>query len=98
MTLKQQLLQEIEQIPEPLLPQLLDFLLFIKERHSEEDITEQEQANIIAAQNAYQAGDYLTLEEYEATQPWATASSTKKIQDPEKLILILSSIHRKDAY
>ena len=69
MTLKQQLLQEIEQIPEPLLSQILDFLLFIKERHSEEDITEQEHANIIAAQNAYQAGDYLTLEEYEATQP-----------------------------
>lgn len=69
MTLKQQLLQEIEQIPDPLLAQLLDFLLFIKERHSEEDITEQEHANIIAAQNAYQAGDYLTLEEYEATQP-----------------------------
>jgi hypothetical protein len=43
-------------------------LLFIKERHTEIEITEEEQANIIASESAYQAGDYLTLEEYETTQ------------------------------
>lgn len=68
MTLKEQLLQEIEQAPDPLVSQLLDFLLFIKERHIEEEITEEEQANIIASLKDYQEGNYLTLEEYEAIQ------------------------------
>ena len=68
MTIKEQLLQEIEQAPDPLVSQLLDFLLFIKERHIEEEITEEEQANIIASLKDYQEGNYLTLEEYEAIQ------------------------------
>ena len=68
MTLKEQLIQEIEQAPDPLVSQLLDFLLFIKERHLEEEITEEEQANIIASLKDYQEGNYLTLEEYEAMQ------------------------------
>ncbi len=68
MTLKEQLIKEIEQTPDTLLTELLDFLLFIKERHTAIEITEEEQANIIAAESAYQAGDYLTLEEYETTQ------------------------------
>jgi hypothetical protein len=68
MTLKEQLLQEIEQAPDPLVSQLLDFLLFIKERHIEEEITEEEQANIITSLKDYQEGNYLTLEEYEAIQ------------------------------
>jgi len=41
MTLKEQLLQEIEQAPDALVPQLLDFFLFLKERHSETEITEE---------------------------------------------------------
>ena len=68
MTIKEQLLQEIEQAPDPLISQLLDFLLFIKERHLEEEITEEEQVNIIASLKDYQEGNYLTLEEYEAMQ------------------------------
>jgi hypothetical protein len=68
MTLKEQLIKEIEQTPDTLLTELLDFLLFIKERHTAIEITEEEQANIIASESAYQAGDYLNLEEYEATQ------------------------------
>jgi hypothetical protein len=68
MTLKEQLLQEIEQAPDPLVSQLLDFLLFIKERHVEEEITETEKVNIIASLKDYQEGSYLTLEEYEAMQ------------------------------
>ena len=74
MTLKEQLLQEIEQAPDPLVSQLLDFLLFIKERHIEEEITEEEQANIIASLKDYQEGNYLTLEEYEAMQAWLIES------------------------
>jgi hypothetical protein len=62
MTLKEQLIREIEQIPDTLLSELLDFLLFIKERHIEEDITEEEKANIISSRLAYQEGDYLTLD------------------------------------
>ena len=68
MTIKEQLLQEVEQAPDPLVSQLLDFLLFIKERHIEEEITEEEQANIITSLKDYQEGNYLTLEEYEAMQ------------------------------
>ncbi|GBF79344.1 DUF2281 domain-containing protein [Aphanothece sacrum] len=68
MTIKKQLIQEIEDIPDSLLAQLLDYLLFLKKRHIEEDITEEERANIIASEFAYQSGDYLTLEEYEASQ------------------------------
>ena len=67
-TKKEQLLEEIEQIPEPLLSQLLDFTLFIKARYVEPDITEEEEASIIASKAAYDAGDYLTLEEYETIQ------------------------------
>ena len=65
---KQQLLKEIEQIPEPFLSQLLDFALFLKEKYVEEDISQEEEENIAAAKSAYDAGDYLTLEEYEAQQ------------------------------
>ena len=68
MTLKEQLLQEIEQAPDPLVSQLLDFLIFIKKRHVEEEITETEKVNIIASLKDYQEGSYLTLEEYEAMQ------------------------------
>lgn len=67
-SLKEQLLEEIDQIPEPLLSQLLDFALFIKGRYVEDGISEEEQANITASKLAYNTGDYLTLEEYRATQ------------------------------
>ena len=66
--LRRQLLEEIEQIPEPLLSQLLDFALFIKARYLEPDLSEEEQASITASRAAYDAGDYLTLEEYEKMQ------------------------------
>ena len=74
MTIKKQLLQEIEQAPDPVVSQLLDFLLFIKERHIEEEITEEEQANIIASLKDYQEGNYLTIEEYKAIQVWTIES------------------------
>ncbi|MEL6439538.1 MAG: DUF2281 domain-containing protein [Cyanobacteria bacterium J06621_8] len=67
-SLKQQLREEIEQIPEPLLSQLLDFTLFLKEKYLEDDVDQEERDNIAAAKSAYNSGDYLTLEEYEATQ------------------------------
>jgi len=66
---KEQLLQEIEQFPDTLIPQLLDFLLFIKERYNEVEITEQEHLNIITSLKDYETGDYMTLEEYEASKP-----------------------------
>lgn len=67
-SLKEQLFEEIEQIPEPLLSQLLDFTLFLKQKYVEDSISQEERDNIAAAKSAYNAGDYLTLEEYEATQ------------------------------
>ena len=67
-SLKEQLFEEIEQIPEPLLAQLLDFSVFLKQEYVEDSISQEEGDNIAAAKSAYNAGDYLTLEEYEATQ------------------------------
>jgi hypothetical protein len=66
--LKEQLHKEIDRIPEPLLSQLLDYALFIKRRYVEDDISEEEQASIAASKLDYEAGDYMTLEEYEASQ------------------------------
>lgn len=66
--LKARLREETEQIPEPLLSQLLDFALFLKEKYVEDDASLEERDNIAAAKSAYNSGDYLTLEEYEATQ------------------------------
>ena len=66
LSLKEQLYNEIEQIPEPLLSQLLDFALFIRNRHTEDNLFEQEKISITASRSAFDAGDYLTLEEYEA--------------------------------
>ena len=67
MNIKEQLIKEIDRIPEPLLSQLLDYALFIKARYAEDDITEEERANIAATKLDYEAGDYVTLEEYEAS-------------------------------
>lgn len=68
MTLKQQLIEEIEEIPEPLISQLLDYVLFLKGRYVEEDISKEEEINILQSLKDYEAEDYLTLEEYEASQ------------------------------
>ena len=68
MNTKEELIKEIDRIPEPLLSQLLDFALFIKARYLENDLSEEEKANITAAKLDYQAGDYVTLEEYEASE------------------------------
>jgi hypothetical protein len=65
MTVKERLLQEIEQLPDNLLVELLDVALLIKQRQDEEEISEEEKENIIQARLAYEAGDYLTLEEFE---------------------------------
>ena len=44
----------------------------MNDRYIEEEVTEEEQANIIASQVDYEAGDYLTLEEYEVSRGWVT--------------------------
>jgi len=68
MTIKEELIHELEQTPEIFLTEVLDFLLFIKSRHTEEEITPAEQKAMIAAQIAYDTGDYLTLDQYVANQ------------------------------
>ncbi len=67
MTVKEQLINEINHFPEILLDEVLDFLLFIKIRHTEEVMLE-EQQSIIASQTAYHLGEYVTLDEYEKSQ------------------------------
>lgn len=68
MTPKEQILQELEQVPDSLLTEILDFLLFLKARYAEDLPTPEEASQIAAAQAAYQAGDYITLATYEAEQ------------------------------
>lgn len=70
MTLKEQLIQEIEQIPDDLLSKLLDYLICLKEGQidEEEEITEEEKDMIAASQVAYDLGDYISLDEYEESQ------------------------------
>lgn len=38
MTIKEQLLQEIEKVPEPLLQEVLDFLQFLQNKHKQEKL------------------------------------------------------------
>lgn len=68
MTTKERLIQEIEQTPDILLDNLLDFLLFVRNQHENDDISLEEQEDIIASNTAYASGDYLTLDEYLASQ------------------------------
>lgn len=64
MTTKEQLIQEIEKTPEVLLENLLDFLLFVKNRYEDNEVSEEEQENITAAKQSFIAGDYLTFDQY----------------------------------
>jgi hypothetical protein len=68
MTIKEKLIQEVENISESLLVETLDFVLFLKSRYAEEEITPQEKESILSSQTAYLSGDYLTLDQYEAAQ------------------------------
>ena len=74
MNLKEQLIKEIDQIPEPLLSQLLDYALFIKARYRSDEITEEERATIAVSKLDYEAGDYTTLKQSE--QPLSSNSTT----------------------
>jgi hypothetical protein len=68
MTIKEKLIQEVENVSESLLAETLDFVLFLKSRYVEEETTSEEKENIRSSQIAYLSGDYLTLDQYEATQ------------------------------
>lgn len=73
MTIKEQLIAEINHFPEELLDEALDFLLFIKTRYTAEitdEITIEEQQSIAASQEAYRLGDYVTIEQYETSKLW----------------------------
>lgn len=68
MTIKEQLIQEVEAFPDALLAEALDFVLFLKTRYIDTEITTEEQDTILASQAAYELGDYLTLEQYASNQ------------------------------
>lgn len=68
MTVKDQLMQIIEQLPESLLQEVLNFTLLLQEKYDAEELTQWEQVQIAEARKAYEAGDYMTLEEYEFIQ------------------------------
>ena len=57
MTIKEQLLQEVETFPDALLAEALDFVLFLKTRYIDTEITTEEQDAIAASQSAYELGD-----------------------------------------
>lgn len=62
MNIKEILMNEITKIPEPLLPELLDFVLFLKTRHT------QEKFNITLMSETSLEKDWLRPEEEEAWQ------------------------------
>ncbi|MFN5855627.1 MAG: DUF2281 domain-containing protein [Pseudanabaenaceae cyanobacterium] len=68
MTIKEQLIQEVESFPDALLAEALDFVLFLKTRYLDTEIPPEEQDTILDSQAAYELGDYLTLDQYEANQ------------------------------
>jgi hypothetical protein len=68
MTIKEQLIQEVETFPDALLAEALDFVLFLKTRYMDTEVTTEEQDTIAASQSAYELGDYLTLEQYASKQ------------------------------
>ncbi|MBD2177909.1 DUF2281 domain-containing protein [Pseudanabaena sp. FACHB-1998] len=68
MTIKEQLLQEVEAFPDSLRAEVLDFDLFLKNRYIDTEITTEEQDTFLASQSAYELGDYLTLEQYASNQ------------------------------
>ncbi|NUN63254.1 DUF2281 domain-containing protein [Pseudanabaena biceps] len=68
MTIKEKLLQEVDIFPESLLVETLDFVLFLKSRYLDTEISSEEQDIIAASQSAYNLGDYINLDQYEANQ------------------------------
>ncbi|MDJ0743579.1 MAG: DUF2281 domain-containing protein [Xenococcaceae cyanobacterium MO_167.B27] len=62
MNLKKSLFQEIEQIPESLLPEVLNFVQFLKYKH------QQEKPETALLSESVLAKDWLTSEEDEAWQ------------------------------
>lgn len=62
MTIKEQLLQEIEKVPEPLLQEVLDFLQFLQNKH------QQEKLEITLLSEFSLQKDWLKPEEEEAWQ------------------------------
>ena len=62
MNAKESLVQEIEQIPESLLPEILNFVQFLKYKH------QQEQRETVLLSESILAKDWLTPEEDEAWQ------------------------------
>ena len=68
MTIKELLIQEVETFPDALLAEALDFVLFLKNRYINTEVSTEEQNTILASQSAYELGDYLTLEQYESNQ------------------------------
>ena len=58
MTIKEKLIQEVENVSESLLAETLDFVLFLKSRYVEEETTSEEKENILSSQTAYLSGDY----------------------------------------
>jgi hypothetical protein len=67
MNIKEQLIQEIDRIPDALLSEVLDFTLFIKSRYVDEEVSEIEAVSIAESRLAYEEGDYMTVDEFESS-------------------------------
>ncbi len=64
MTIKEQLLQEIEKVPEPLLQEVLDFIVFLQNKR------QQEKLEITLLSESSLQKDWLKPEEEAAWQDW----------------------------
>ncbi len=74
MNSKDKLLQVIDQSSDYIIEELLNFALSLSEQYDSEELTEEEKKMIMEAEQAYQSGDYITLEEYEAARIWTIKS------------------------
>ena len=71
MNSKQQIIAEIESIPEPLLKEIIDFIQFLKQKHLSQEKLDMEEINKLETallSESSLAKDWLTKEEDEAWQ------------------------------
>ena len=71
MNSKQQIIKEIEHIPEPLLNEIVDFIQFLKRKHLTQNQQEMEETNSLTTalfSESSLAKEWLTKEEDEAWQ------------------------------
>ena len=84
---KEQIIQEVENLPEPLLRETLDFILFLKARYSEADVPPEDEKILLTSPQTQQ----------EQTKPKPTKPiRPSKLGAPRRQIVMPSNAPRPD--